>query len=225
MTPSQISVVIPALNEEASIARAVHSAVCCGAGEIIVVDGGSQDHTIEAAKVAGATKIVRSLPGRGIQLNSGALLVDPQQKLVLFLHADSVLDRTCLTQICEHAEAVWGAFRQRIDSRRRIYRWIEWGNNLRVRLRRMPFGDQAVFVRREVFRAVGGFDEVPLMEDVALSSRLRKIERPLLLEGPVHVDARRWEHRGPVRQTLRNWSIQFAYAVGVSPQRLNRWYR
>jgi rSAM/selenodomain-associated transferase 2 len=225
MTPSEISVVIPALNEESSIAVAVRSAVQAGAGEIIVVDGGSQDDTIGAARQAGATKIVRSLPGRGVQLNSGVVLVDFHQRVVLFLHADNALDPNCLEQICDREESIWGAFRQRIESPATIYRWIEWGNAMRVRLRRMPFGDQAVFVRKEVLDRQGGFEEIPLMEDVALSRRLRRIAKPVLLPGPVQVNARRWQGRGPIRQTLRNWWIQLAYAAGVSPQRLKEWYR
>jgi rSAM/selenodomain-associated transferase 2 len=225
MTPSEISVVIPALNEESSIAVAVQSAVRAGAGEIIVVDGGSQDDTIEVARQAGATKIVRSLPGRGVQLNSGVVVVDIHQQVILFLHADNALDPNCLEQICDREESIWGAFRQHIDSPAAIFRWIEWGNAIRVRLRRMPFGDQAVFVRKQELDRQGGFDEIPLMEDVALSRRLRRVARPALLPGPVQVSARRWQVRGPIRQTLRNWWIQLAYAAGVSPQRLREWYR
>ena len=225
MTPAEISVVIPAINEESSIAVAVQSAVRAGAGEIIVVDGGSQDDTIGAARRAGATKIVRSLPGRGVQLNSGLVLVDAHQRVVLFLHADNALDPNCLEQICDRDELIWGAFRQQIDSPAKIFRWIERGNAMRVQLRRMPFGDQAVFVRKTELDRQGGFEEIPLMEDVALSRRLRRIAKPALLPGPVHVNARRWQHRGPIRQTLRNWWIQLAYAAGVSPQRLKQWYR
>ncbi len=225
MTPANISVVIPAINEEQVIRGAVQSAKCAGAGEVIVVDGGSHDRTIEVATRAGASKIVRSLPGRGIQLNSGALLVDEHQDVILFLHADNLLDEHCLQQICDHREAVWGAFRQQIDSQRTIYRWIEWGNAMRVRIRRVPFGDQAIFVRKSDFEQSGGFEEIPLMEDVAFSKKMRKVARPVLLEGPIHVSARRWDRCGPIRQTVRNWSIQVAYALGTSPERLKHWYR
>jgi hypothetical protein len=130
-----------------------------------------------------------------------------------------------LHQICEQDDVIWGAFRQRIPNKRRVYRWLETGNAWRVRMRSMPFGDQAVFVDRRLFHRQGGFDEIPLMEDVALSRKLRRIARPILLPGPVTIDPRRWERNGVVTQTLRNWSIQTAYHCGVSPERLAKWYR
>ncbi len=223
MTPADISVVIPAINEAATVAAAIESALAAGATDVIVADGGSEDDTAQIAGDAGATKVVRSLPGRGIQLNAGAVFAE--REVVLFLHADSRLAEPCLRQICDHPDLVWGAFRQRIDSPRRIFRLLEWGNAMRVQLRRMPFGDQAIFVRREVYKREGGFAEIPLMEDVALSKVLRKISRPLLLEGPVHVSARRWQQHGVIRQTLRNWSLQTAYAMGTSPEKLKQRYK
>ena len=223
MIPGDISVVIPAINEEAVVVEAIGSAFDAGATEVILVDGGSTDSTMDIARQAGATKIVRSLPGRGIQLNSGALMVD--RDFVLFLHADNRLAQDCLQQICELDSPTWGAFRQRIDSSRFIFRLIERGNALRVRLRGIPFGDQAVFIRKEAFDRNGRYSEIPLMEDVDFAKRMRKWERPVLLEGPVTINARRWQKHGPIRQTIRNWRIQLAYRFGVSPQRLVEWYR
>ena len=224
-----VSVVIPTLNEESLVGSAVRSALAAGATEVIVSDGGSSDATLAAATRAGATTTVRSLPGRGVQLNAGSTFATGQ--LILFLHADSQLNESCLRQIAatsrharDPADAVWGAFRQRIDHPARRYRLLEWGNSLRVQVRRLPFGDQAVFVRRSTFKQMGGFAEVPLMEDVELAARLRKICRPVLLDGPVTVSPRRWHDRGVVRQTLRNWKIQSAYALGASPERLRHWY-
>lgn len=224
LLPADITVVIPAIDEEAAIGEAVRSAKQAGAGEVIVVDGGSSDRTMEVARQSGASKLVRSIRGRGIQMNSGALLVDPNQLVVLFLHADNRLGESCLQQICQHPQAMWGAFRQQIDSSAWIYRWIEWGNSLRVRIRRVPFGDQGIFVLKEVFDRVGGFEEIALMEDVSLSHKLRRLSPPLLLNGPIMVSSRRWRRRGPVRQTLRNWMIQIAYALGTPPERLKKWY-
>ncbi|MDC0288768.1 TIGR04283 family arsenosugar biosynthesis glycosyltransferase, partial [Rubripirellula sp.] len=209
MTPADITVVIPALNEEQAIGRSVHSAVSAGATEVIVSDGGSGDHTVERAAEAGASSVVRSLPGRGVQMNSAAHLASGI--FILFLHADNELSEQALSQICVHEDAVWGAFQQQIDSRRRVYRLIEWGNDLRVRWRKVPFGDQGMFVRRTLFEELGGFAEIPLMEDVELSHRLRKIEAPVLLRGPLQISARRWETKGVVRQTLTNWMIQLSY--------------
>ncbi|MCG8652953.1 MAG: TIGR04283 family arsenosugar biosynthesis glycosyltransferase [Pirellulales bacterium] len=223
MTPADISVVIPAINEEASIAASVESALLAGAGEVIVCDGGSTDQTHARARQAGAAKIVQSLPGRGIQLNAGAMFAEG--RFVLFLHADNRLGQACLQQICEHSEAKWGAFRQRIDSPRWIFRAIERGNTLRVQWRRMPFGDQAIFVQRELWKQQRGYAEIPLMEDVEFSKRLRKIAKPLLLDGPVTISARRWQKRGVLRQTLLNWSLQIAYFFGADPENLVRRYR
>ncbi len=222
MTPEGITVVMPALNEEQAISISVHSAVSAGATEVIVADGGSRDHTAERASEAGASSVVRSLPGRGVQMNSAAHLATG--RYILFLHADNELSEQALRQICVHEDAVWGAFQQHIDSRRKVYRLIEWGNDLRVRWRKVPFGDQGIFVRRSLFEELGGFAEIPLMEDVELSHRLRKIEAPVLLQGPLQISARRWEKKGVLRQTLTNWMIQLSYSRGVSVEQLAKKY-
>lgn len=223
MTPADISVVIPAINEAAVIPTSIRSAISAGAGEVIVADGGSTDKTCQVALDAGAGKVVSSHRGRGIQLNAGARVAEGE--CLLFLHADNELGEQCLQQICENSDAVWGAFRQSIDSPRRIFRAVEWGNAQRARRRGMPFGDQAIFVRRSLFEEQEGFAEIPLMEDVELSRRLRRIEMPVLLDGPVSISARRWEKNGVVRQTLRNWTLQVCYALGASPETLREWYR
>ncbi len=211
------------LREVQVIAGAGRSALDAGAGEVIVADGGSLDDTIKQATAAGATEILPSAPGRGRQLNRGARAASGD--FVLFLHADNRLSDQCLAQMCDLSDAVWGAFRQQIDAPGLLYRCLESGNALRVRVRRMPFGDQAVFVRRTVLSEEGGVAEIPLMEDVVLARRLRRIARPVLLDGPVIVDPRRWRNRGVIRQTIVNWSIQVAYRLGVSPDRLAKWYR
>ncbi|TWU64803.1 TIGR04283 family arsenosugar biosynthesis glycosyltransferase [Crateriforma conspicua] len=224
MKPDEISIVIPALNEADHIAPCIDSALAAGATEIIVSDGGSTDATASIARQSGAGHVIRSLPGRGIQMNSGSVFA--RGKAILFLHADSRLGNDTLDQICRlDDEWVWGACRQRIESSERIYRWIESGNAARVRWMSMAFGDQAIFVRRNVFKSVGGFSESPLMEDVELSRRLRSRGRPKLIDGPVITSARRWQNRGPVRQTLLNWRIQIAYKLGVAPETLADWYR
>lgn len=222
MTPADVSVVIPAINEECTVAGAIASALQAGAGEVIVADGGSNDRTREIASQSGASKIVRSLPGRGIQLNSGSLLAD--REILLFLHADNRLGVDCLEQICHSTDVTWGAFRQRIDASETIFRLIESGNAMRVAYLKKPFGDQAMFVRRDLFKQQGGFAEIPLMEDVELSIRLRAIAKPRLLDGPVSISARRWQQKGPVGQTLLNWSIQFAYWLGVPAEKLKQRY-
>jgi len=222
MTPADVAVVIPTLNEAPVIAASIESGFAAGALEVIVSDGGSEDQTVEVAKGTGVSKIVRSLPGRGIQLNAGAAVTE--KPWLLFLHADNRLDRDCLKQMCQEPDLNWGAFRQHIDSPRPLFRLVERGNAWRVKLRSMAFGDQAIFVRRDLFRQQGGFAEISLMEDVVLSQRLRQISDATLLPGPVTISPRRWQQNGIVRQTLRNWSIQLAFKFGASPERLRRHY-
>ncbi len=227
MTPADISVVIPTLNEAHSVRSCVESVVAAGAGQIIVSDGGSDDATLEMASQAGATQTVRSIPGRGIQLNAGAFFA--RGEFVLFLHADNRLAKESLSQVVDAAERspklVWGAMRQRIESDRYAYRFLERGNAMRVRIRGIAMGDQSLWVRRSEFKRVGGFPEVRLMEDVELSQKLRRLSWPVLLQGPTVVSARRWEARGVIQQTLRNQVIQVAHACGVAHDRLANFYR
>ena len=221
-----ISVIIPAIHEAEVIERAVRSAVDGGALETIVVDGGSSDETRQRAAAAGATVIV-SPPGRARQQNAGARRASGE--VLLFLHADNALSPTAISQIAKYCATApdrsWGALRQRILDDAWSYRWLEWGNGLRVRWRRLPFGDQAIFVRRTWFDEVGGFPDEPLIEDLILSARLRRLSRPVLLDGPVYVDPRRWRTRGPWRQTWHNFRLQWRHARGASPTELAADYR
>lgn len=228
MTPQDVSVIIPALNEAGHIASAIESARRNDAGQTIVCDGGSSDETVRVAKQLGAHVLV-SERGRGVQLATGAGAAGG--RVLLFLHADNALNEHCLSCLCETVERCsaatdfWGGFEQQIDGDSFLYRALEWGNAARIRFRGMPFGDQAMFVTRSLYDRVGGFQSLPLMEDVSLSKSLRKECWPMLIHCAVQVDARRWEKRGVVRQTARNWGIQIAHAVGVSENRLSNWYR
>lgn len=222
MTPRDVSVVIPTINEETVIVGAIESAFESGAGEVIVVDGGSNDQTIDQAKRHRASKVVHSLPGRGTQMNAGAVIAE--RDFLLFLHADNRLAKESLAQLCEQANCTWGAYWQRVDKSRSVYRWIERGNAARVRYRGMAFGDQAIFVRTEAFRRAGGFADIPLMEDVEFSRRMRKIAKPVLLPGPVTISSRRWEKNGVMHQTLLNWRLQIQYAMGMDPEKIRRQY-
>lgn len=228
MTPQDVSVIIPAFNEAPRIGDAIESAMMENAGEVIVSDGGSADETVQIARIHGAS-VIQSDPGRGRQLARGADAA--KGTFLLFLHADNRLSGGCLTALCDsvnHADdqdQVWGGFRQKIDASGLIYRSLEWGNATRIRLRGMPFGDQAIFVSRSNYRRVGGFQTVPLMEDVLLARALRRQSWPKLINRAIIVDARRWQKRGIIRQTLRNWGIQFAHSCGVSEDRLADWYR
>ncbi|MFP6769324.1 MAG: TIGR04283 family arsenosugar biosynthesis glycosyltransferase [Planctomycetaceae bacterium] len=220
-----MSVLIPALNEVQRIGGAVTAARLAGAGEVIVGDGGSEDGTVEAAIGAGAV-VVACPPGRAIQQNR--VVSASSGDVLLFLHADCRLPADAIEQVegaLQDSRVVGGAFRQRIDASGCGYRLLECGNAWRARWLQQPYGDQGLFVRRREFEAVGGFPEVALMEDLLLVRCLRRIGRLAVLPGPLVTDARRWQKHGVVRQTLRNWALLLARRVGVSPDRLARFYR
>jgi rSAM/selenodomain-associated transferase 2 len=218
------SIIIPALNEALNIASAVNRAAALAPHEILVADGGSDDATAELARAAGAAVIVAPR-GRAKQQNAAARQATGDA--LLFLHADCWLAPGGLEQIAfalrDH-RILAGAFRHRIEAPGLLYRLIERGDSLRVRLWKLPFGDQGIFVRRKTFEQLGGFPEVRLLEDVLLMRKLRKISAIPLLRGPLYADARRWQRQGPIRQTFRNWSILTAERLGVSPDRLADYY-
>ena len=221
----RLSIVIPTLNEAVRIERNILRAMALHPIDVIVADGQSTDGTGDLARSSGAT-VVTSERGRGGQLNAGAEATTGD--VLLFLHADCWLEPSAAGPI----EAAWrdqkvigGAFRQRIDHDRRVFRWLEWGNATRVRWLRMPYGDQGIFVRRSAFETIGGFAEVRLMEDVLLMRGFRRRGwRIELLPGPIHVDPRRWLKHGVVRQTLRNWLLLAGLKLGISPDRLAKFY-
>ena len=221
----RVSVLIPTINEEARIAAAVEQALAAGGAEVLVIDAGSTDRTCQLAEQAGAIVWQAEL-GRARQQNLGALHASGD--VLLFLHADTSLDEGAVQQITSALaddQAQWGAFEQRLDASAWIYRWIERGNGLRVRYRGLAYGDQGLWLRRTFFERLGGFADVPLLEDLLLSQAARKQAWPVLLPGPLRVSARRWQRHGVVRQTLRNWSILLAHACGASPERLAQRYR
>ena len=220
-----VSVIIPAINEAEHIGVAVVRAYEAGAAEVIVADGGSSDVTREIARRHRA-RVVDSPSGRARQQNFAA--AEASSSVLLFQHADNHLSADCINQVksaMQDERCQFGAFRQRIDAAGCPFRLLEWGNAWRVRKLGIAYGDQAIFVRRELFERIGGFPEVPWMEDLILMKQLRPHGRPVLLEGPVSVSARRWIRHGVIRQTLRNWSLVAAFQMGVSPERLARRYR
>lgn len=225
-----ISVIIPTLNEQDHIARAIKSAWDIGTegpkvAEVVVVDGGSTDLTTSIAKDSGAW-VFKSEKGRGIQLAKG--IDSSSGEWILMLHADCVLDSSVGTQlktVFQGNQLIHGAMRQKIDRAGIKYRLLEWGNRKRIEWFSLPYGDQAIFMRRTAYEEVGGMPIIPLMEDVELMTRLRCKAKPALIDGPVHISARRWEKSGVVRQTLKNWFLLVAYRLGVSAERIADWYR
>jgi hypothetical protein len=159
-------------------------------------------------------------------LNAGAHV--SQGDVLLFQHADNCLCQGAAAQIREalaSPETPGGAFRQWIEASGWRYRLLEAGNACRVRWIGLPYGDQAIFLRRALFFELGGFPEVPLLEDLLLMQRVRRHGRVALLPGPLHVSARRWERYGVLRQTLRNWTLLAGFAAGIPLERLASYYR
>lgn len=221
-----MSVIIPVLNEELQIADAIRSAQNAAADEIIVADGGSSDRTVEIARSLGASLCPTVVRGRALQQNAGAKLAGGD--VLLFLHADCRLPGDGIRELRRHFErlpdATCGCFQQQIDAQGLKYRMLESGNLWRARVLKWVYGDQGIFVRSEVFRRLEGFPEVPLMEDLLLMKRLKKIGPVAILNSRLIVSARRWEHRGVVTQTMRNWAFLLAAHAGVSPATLARFY-
>lgn len=219
------SIIIPTLNEETTLALALNSIPTSSSLEIIVVDGNSRDRTREIAHTR-TSQVYLSPPGRARQMNLGAQKA--QGEILLFLHADSAIPPGGLEAIdkaMEDPHVVGGAFQLEINAAGWEYRLIAWGANLRTRILRLPYGDQGIFIRRKVFHEIGGFQEMPLMEDVDLIRRMKKIGSLCILPQSLLTSARRWEKEGLLYTTLRNWSLVFLYTLGVSPYRLYRWYQ
>jgi len=215
-----LSVVIPTLNEEKCVGDAVSSVG--GVAEVIVVDGGSDDGTVEAARRAGA-RVLESPRGRGVQLDRGARAA--MGEWLVFLHADTRLERGWADALVSSPDdVVGGAFRFAVDSPRRAYRIIEAGVALRCRLFHLPFGDQGIFVRRAIYGMIGGFPPFPLMEDLAFARRLARTGRMAFPQVRAFTSARRWEKGGVMATTLRNLGLQALYTAGLSPERLARLY-
>jgi len=218
-----ISVILPTLNEAASLEQTLTPIMHLDGVEVIVADCGSVDATVEIARRLGAN-VVFSSPGRGRQMNAGAALASGD--VLLFLHADSSLpvDFAMHVRAALNNGAVAGAFRLTIAGKQRTLRFIEWAISIRSRCLQMPYGDQAIFVASKIFYRVDGFPNWPLMEDVELCRRLRKHGRIRLATASVITSSRRWMKLGIVKTTLVNQCCIAGYILGLSPERLARWY-
>jgi len=214
------SVIIPALNEACCITEAVESARACREAEVIVVDGGSADHTVEAAAAAGAT-ILRSETGRATQMNAGACAA--RGDVLVFLHADTALPpgyAGVVREVLADEGVAVGAFTFRLSCRRWSLRIVERAVAVRSRWLSLPYGDQALFMRRSTFDALVGYRLLPIMEDVNLVRRARRLGRLRVVDDAATTSARRWEAHGPLRTTLVNQLCLFGYVLGASPTRL-----
>jgi rSAM/selenodomain-associated transferase 2 len=220
----KLTVVIPALDEADWIADAVRSASAPGV-EVLVVDGGSADATAQRA-VAGGARVVRAASGRARQLAAG--VEASAGDVLLFLHADTRLPpgfEAALRAALRDPATVGGAFRLRFDRRTPGLRLVEAGARVRVALLGLPYGDQALFVRRATLEAIGGVPQVPIMEDLDLVRAMRRRGRLALLPLDAITSARRHRARGPLRTALRHAVAALAWALGVERGRIAAWVR
>ena len=219
-----LSIVMPALNEAAHIAAALEALAPLRrrGAEVIVVDGGSRDGTPERAAPL-ADRVLAAPCGRAAQMNVGAAAAHGD--VLLFLHADTRLPDDAdilIRDALARSPRVWGRFDVRFAGN--ALRLVAAAMNLRSRATGIATGDQAMFVTREAFARAGGFPDIALMEDVALSARLKRLSRPLCLAARVTTSPRRWQAHGIVRTVLLMWRLRLAFFLGADPQRLARAY-
>lgn len=216
-----LSIIMPVLDEAPQIAERLKSlqALRTQGVELIVVDGGSADGTVVLAGPL-ADRVLVAPRGRATQMNAGAAA--SRRPVLLFLHADTTLPETAVQAVLAAVAtgASWGRFDVRIDGRHPLLRIVEHMMNRRSRLTGIATGDQAMFVRKEVFEKVGGYADLPLMEDIALSSALKRLAPPACLREVVVTSGRRWEKHGVLRTMLLMWWLRAAFFLGADPARL-----
>ena len=223
------SIIIPVLNEEGvinDVINRVWNLDGASGTEIIVSDGGQDCRTLDAIISDDVIK-VRSPRGRGRQMNEGAGYAAGD--ILLFLHADTELPLNALSLVgnaMQDGHYAGGAFDLAIKSPHPLFRMIELSASLRSRITRIPFGDQAIFMRKDYFDTMGGYRDIPIMEDVEIMKRVKKKgDSIVILRSRVATSSRRWDSEGIVRCTLRNWLLQALYPLGVSPHTLVRLYK
>lgn len=219
-----ISVIIPVYNEESTIRETLSVLPYQDGLEVIVVDGESRDRTREFARTF-PVMVVECAKSRALQMNKGAQLAT--QDALVFLHADCRFEEGTLRAIsdCLGGEHVGGCLTQAIDSKKFIYRLIEYSGNIRARLSKIFYGDQAIFVRRDVFFKIWGFDDVLLFEDMLFSRKMMKEGKTCILNKKVFVSPRRWEKNGIVKTTVIFWLLTLGFYLGLPYNRLQGLYR
>lgn len=230
MSPS-IAVIIPTLNEARALPRTLLHLRQFQFSEVMVVDGGSQDQTLSIAKshLPGLARdragLLITERGRAKQMNAGAF--EAKSDILLFLHADTLLPMTSRTEIqrvMENPKYVGGRFDVQFEDDRGWAWVISRMMNWRSRLSGIATGDQAIFVRREIFTKMGGFADLPLMEDLEFTKRLKQEGAVAALQAKVTTSFRRWEHNGPLATIMQMWLLRFLYWVGISPRILHQFY-
>lgn len=222
---TKVSVIIPMLNEESDLPEMV--AHWCelekSGAEVIIVDGGSTDRSVEIVRMAGLKVVESSMRGRSYQMNVGAKAASGD--VYLFLHADTRLPAGAMELVGgKIGPYVWGRFDVHITGKSRLLQIVAWMINVRSRLTGIATGDQAIFVKKEAFWSIGGFPKQPLMEDIEISIRLKKWSFPFCLKQQVRTSGRRWEKKGVCRTIVLMWWLRGCYWCGVSSSQLARMY-
>lgn len=221
-----ISVIVPAFNEEENIVRCVGGIQReQGDIEIIVADGGSADRTVELAARQKGVKVVQGGKGRGVQMNAGAS--HATGKILLFLHADTTLEEgwsPAIAGALKDDSVAGGAFTFALHNPGKKYRVVERCVKFRCSLFKLPYGDQGIFIRKSVFEKLGGYENIPIMEDVDLIERMKRLGGIVILEKKAFTSERRWQKKGLLYTAVLNQLIRLLYKMGVSPHKLGRIY-
>ena len=223
-TLRKISVIIPILNEAKILEKTLSQLQSeLESHELIIVDGGSTDTSVYIAEKYG--KVVPSERGRAKQLNTGAAVATGD--ILIFLHADIWLEPGVLAAVAIALSSgyVGGGFRQKIDGESILYRLIEIAGDIRGRYLKVFYGDSGIFLTRTDFEKIGGFPDIPILEEMEFSKGMQRLGKTTLLTPHIHISARRWKTKGIVRTTLNNWLITLLYFLGISPESLARLYR
>ncbi len=220
-----ISIIIPVLNEAQMIARTISKAQTGTDIEIIVVDGGSNDGTVEIAHSLNV-QLISTIPGRATQMNQGA--ANAKGDILIFLHGDTLLPAgfdSLVREALGKTNTIAGAFELSIGGKASSLRLVEKIVNWRSLYLEMPYGDQGIFLKANIFKEVGGFPTIPIMEDFELIRQLRKKGQIEIVSAPVLTSGRRWQKFGILKTTLINQIVIISYLLGVSPEILAQWYR
>ena len=220
-----ISIIIPVLNEEQSVKALLQQLQIYRqqGHEVIVVDGGSHDETVSISKPL-ADKVIMSESGRARQMNKG--VAESTNEVLWFLHADTSIPENVIETIQESLNKYeWGRFNIKLSGSNFLFRIIENMINIRSCLSCVATGDQGIFIKRNTFDSIGGYPEIPLMEDVALSKKLKTISQPACIKETLTTSSRRWEKKGIIKTILLMWYLRFLYWIGVTPAKLAKLYR